>query len=157
MASEASRSPTRGNRRNQSKQVQRIRRHRTKYVKDASRIQRMCKIYPRRAVRAVLGEKSLAFSSTVEEATAYRKETYERVSPSPQQCQRARELFGSCDWSQPSQDQSRSLAQPPSSCEVEAKLGRATNTSPGMDGLEYRHHLALHPMGLLLATLYNKA
>ena len=156
VATEASRSPTRGNRRNQSRQMQRVRRHRTKYAKDASRIQRMFKIYPRRAVREVLGEKSPAFSGTVEEATAYLKETYERVSPSPQQCQRARELFDSCDWSRPSQDQSRSLAQPPSSCEVEAKLRRATNTSPGMDGLEYRHLLALDPKGLLLAILYKK-
>ena len=154
--SEASGSQSRGRRRNQSRQMQRVRQKKSTYAKEASRIQRMFKIYPRRAVREVLGEKSPAFSGTLEEATVYLKETYEKVPPSPLQCQRARELFNICNWSTPTDDQLRSLAQPPSCCEVEMKLRRATNTAPGSDGLEYRHLNALDPKGLLLAVLYKK-
>ncbi|KAK4021420.1 hypothetical protein OUZ56_003337 [Daphnia magna] len=88
---------------------------------------------------------SPSYDGTVQAAEEYLKRTYNRLRPSPQQCQSARELYDTCDWSQPSEDQMNFLNRAPTQQELEAKLRRATNTSPGVDGLEYRHLRAIDP------------
>ena len=151
----SSRNPLRGGRRrNQCRQQQRIRRQAKFDSINASRIQKLFKIYPRRAVREVLGEQSPRYSGTVEDAGLFLKNTYSRQPPTNEQCQQSRELFEQCSWSLPSEDQRDFLDQPPSRAEIELKLKRATNTSPGMDGLEYRHLRALDPKGYLLEIVF---
>ncbi|KAK4013405.1 hypothetical protein OUZ56_025949 [Daphnia magna] len=87
----------------------------------------------------VLEDRSPSYDGTVQAAEEYLKRTYNRLRLSPQHCQSARELYDTCDWSQPSEDQINFLNRAPTQQELEAKLRRATNTSPGVDGLEYRH------------------
>ncbi|KAI9550368.1 putative reverse transcriptase-2 [Daphnia sinensis] len=107
----------------------------------------------RRAVREVLEDRSPSYDGTVQAAEEYLKRTYNRLRPSPQQCQSARELYDTCDWSQPSEDQMNFLNRAPTQQELQAKLRRATNTSPGVDGLEYRHLRAIDPNCILLVTV----
>ncbi|KZS10341.1 Uncharacterized protein APZ42_025214 [Daphnia magna] len=80
----------------------------------------------------------------------YLKRTYNRLRPSPQKCQSARVLYDSCGWSQPSEDQMNFLNRSPTQQGLEAKLRQATNTSPGVDGLEYRHLRAIDLNCILL-------
>ncbi|KAI9550369.1 hypothetical protein GHT06_000609 [Daphnia sinensis] len=138
--------------RNQNRQMQRARRQIKKKAYEARKIQRLFNIYPRRAVREVLEDRSPSYDGTVQAAEEYLKRTYNRLRPSPQQCQSARELYDTCDWSQPSEDQMNFLNRAPTQQELEAKLRRAINTSPGVDGLEYRHLRAIDPNCILLET-----
>ncbi|KAI9550364.1 hypothetical protein GHT06_002328 [Daphnia sinensis] len=139
--------------RNQNRQMQRARRQIKKKAYEARKIQRLFNIYPRRAVREVLEDRSPSYDGTVQAAEEYLKRTYNRLRPSPQQCQSARELYDTCDWSQPSEDQMNFLNRAPTQQELQAKLRRATNTSPGVDGLEYRHLRAIDPNCILLETV----
>ena len=152
----SSRIPSGGRRcRNQSRQQQKVRRL-VRFDSDrASRIQKLFSVYPRRAVRQVLGEQSPRYSGTVEDAGRFLQRTYSRLPPTSQQCQQSRALYDQCAWSYPSEDQFTFLDRPPSKEEIELKLRRATNTSPGKDGLEYRHLRALDPKGTLLEEIYN--
>jgi len=142
------------NRRQQSRQLQRIRQTNNRRADKASRIQALFKVYPKRAVRQVLGEQSLSYTGNTEEASNFLRRTYVRP-PIPQpQCLLAGRLYNSCDWSLPCQDQTDYLNRPPSKEEIQWKLRKATNTAPGADGLEYRHLRALDPTGQLLETIY---
>ena len=66
----------------------------------------------------------------------------------------ARTLFDSCNWTTPNSDQSTGLVSPPTSKEIEARLLRANNTSPGIDKLEYRHLRLLDSKGHLLEKIF---
>ena len=148
--------PERPRRRNQSRQLQRIRQRKRSNPEEASRLQKLFNIYPRRAVRQVLGEKSSPYTGTTELADQYLQRTYARPQPSPEECTWARRLFDACNWTNPNEDQSSHLNRPPSREEIELKLRRATNTSPGVDGIEYRHIKALDPQCRLLEVIYEK-
>ncbi|KAK4013416.1 hypothetical protein OUZ56_025968 [Daphnia magna] len=123
--------------RNQNRQMQKARRQ----------------IKQKPAVQEVLEDRSPSYDGTVQAAEEYLKRTYNRLRLSPQHCQSARELYDTCDWSQPSEDQINFLNRAPTQQELEAKLRRATNTSPGVDGLEYRHLRAIDPNCILLETV----
>ena len=152
----SSRVPSGGRRcRNQSRQQQRVRRLARFDSERASRIQKLFNVYPRRAVRQVLGEQSPRYSGTVEDAGRFLQRTYSRLPPTSQQCQQSRALYDQCGWSSPSEEQLIFLDRPPSKEDIELKLRRATNTSPGKDGLEYRHLRALDPKGTLLEEIFN--
>ena len=143
-------------RRHRSRQLQRItRRLRNPRADEASRIQKLFKTYPKRAVRQVLGEKSPPYSGTAEQAEAYLRDTYVRTRPSGEQCLRAFELYEECEWAPIPEAELELLCQPPHAKEIENKLSRATNTAPGMDGLEYRHLNAVDPKGYLLERIYR--
>ncbi|KAK4021592.1 hypothetical protein OUZ56_003504 [Daphnia magna] len=116
-------------------------------------IQRLFNIYPRRAVREVLEDRSPSYNGTVQAADEYFKRTYNRLRSSPQQCQSARELYDTCGLSQPSEDQMNFYNRAPTQQELDAKLRRAANTSAGVDGLEYRHLRAIDPICILLQTV----
>ncbi|KZS10328.1 Uncharacterized protein APZ42_025242 [Daphnia magna] len=141
-----------GRKRNHNGQMQKARRQIKLKAYEARKIQRLFNIYPRRAIREVLGDRSPSYNCTVEAAEEYLERTYHHLSLPPQQCQSARVLYDTCDWSHPSRDQMDFLKCAPSQKELEAKLRRATNTSPGVNGLEYRHLMTLDPDCILLET-----
>jgi len=138
------------NRRNQSRQMQRARQRRNR-KDEAKRIQRMFYLYPKRAVRQVLGEKSPPYTGSFEAASDFLRNTYERQQTSPEQCG----LYVSCNWREPDEEQMAYLDLPPSKDEVAIKLRRATNTAPGLDGLEYRHLRSLDPHAHLLEAIFE--
>ncbi len=128
---------------------------RRKRPDEAKRIQRMFYLYPKKAVRQVLGEKSPPYTGSFEAASDFLKKTYERQPISPEQCGRARNLYDSCNWRVPDEEQMAYLDRPPSREEIELKLRRATNTAPGRDGLEYRHLRSLDPNANLLEVIFE--
>ncbi|KZS06625.1 Uncharacterized protein APZ42_029867 [Daphnia magna] len=137
--------------RNQNRQMQKARQQNKQKAYEARKIQRLFNFYPKRDVREVLEScRSPPYDGTVQVAEEYLKWTYNRLRPSSQQCQSARELYDTCHWSQPSEDQMSFLNRAPTQQELEASLRRATNTSPGVDGLEYRHLRAIDPNCILL-------
>jgi hypothetical protein len=81
--------------------------------------------------------------------------TYCQQSPSQEQVDSARAHFDHCDWNETNEDDIRVLSAAPSPNEIKLKLGRAANTAPGRDGLEYRHLRSLDNDGELLATIYR--
>ena len=131
--------------RTQSRQQQRVRRERKFNANEASRIQKMFKIYPRRAVRRVLGETSSPYTGDAEAAASYLRHTYEQPEPLPEHLAASRKLYDECSWSTPSVDQLSFLDHPPSKVEIANRLRRAVNTAPGQDRLEYRHLRKLDP------------
>ena len=141
--------------RTQSRQQQRVRRERKFNANEASRIQKMFKIYPRRAVRRVLGETSSPYTGDAEAAASYLRHTYEQPEPLPEHLAASRKLYDECSWSTPSVDQLSFLDHPPSKVEIANRLRRAVNTAPGQDRLEYRHLRKLDPEGLLLERIYG--
>jgi len=141
--------------RSQNRQQQRIRRSKQTQNDQKSKIQRLFSLYPRRAVRKILEEESTGYSGTKETATAFLKETYCQPAPSQEQVESARAQFDHCDWKQTTDDDIRLLSAPPSLSEIKLKLGKAANTAPGRDGLEYRHLRSLDGNGELLATIYR--
>ncbi|KAK4024763.1 hypothetical protein OUZ56_010187 [Daphnia magna] len=78
--------------RNQNRQMQKARRHIKQKAYKARKIQRLFHIYPRRAVRQVLEDRSHSYDGTVQAVEEYLKRTYNRLRPSPQQCQSVMEL-----------------------------------------------------------------
>ena len=150
--SDPSRQPN--HRRTQSRQQQGVKQKRKSRADEASKIQRMFKIYPRRAVRQILGEKSLPYSGSREAASDFLRSTYDRPVRSNIQNKDAKHLFDTCNWSTPTEVQSSPLDTPPTSAEIEIRLRRASNTAPGADGLEYRHLRALDPQGKLLEVIF---
>ena len=122
---------------------------------EAGRIQKLFKVYPRRAVRQVLGEKTAPYTGDVKSAEAFLRSTYCRPQPNASRCTEARALFDSCNWSALSEDQLTFLNQPPTREEIEGKLIRAKNTSPGNDGIEYRHLRVLDPKCQLLEIIFH--
>ena len=141
--------------RNQSRQQQRIRNSKKAENYQKSKIQRLFSLYPRRAVRKILGENSAGYSGTREAAAAFLETTYCQQSPSQEQVDSARAHFDHCDWNETNEDDIRVLSAAPSPNEIKLKLGRAANTAPGRDGLEYRHLRSLDNDGELLATIYR--
>ncbi|EFX69718.1 hypothetical protein DAPPUDRAFT_113337 [Daphnia pulex] len=141
--------------RSQNRQQQRIRRSQQTQNDKKSKIQRLFSLYPRRAVRKILEEESTGYSGTKETATAFLKKTYCQPAPSQEQVESARAQFDHCDWKQTTDDDIRLLSAPPSLSEIKLKLGKAANTAPGRDGLEYRHLRSLDGNGELLATIYR--
>ena len=141
-------------RRTQSRQMQRARQRR-KRSEDAKRIQKMYYLYPKKAVRQVLGEKSPPYTGSFEAAADFLKNTYEGQPILPDQRERARNLYDSCNWREPDEDQVAYLDRPPSRDEILIKLTRATNTAPGQDGLEYRHLRSLDPQAHLLEAMFE--
>ena len=61
--------------RNQSRQLQRQKKKEKARSQEASRVQRLFNIYPKRAVRKVLGERPLQYTGSTEQATSYLSET----------------------------------------------------------------------------------
>ena len=109
---------------------------------EASWIQRLFMVYPKRVVRNILGEKSVPYTGDVMSAESFLTTTYCRAQPSASHCTEARETFEACNWSAPSEDQLAFLNQPPTREEIIGKLKRAKNTgsdahAPGSDGIEY--------------------
>ena len=143
--------------RTQSRQQQRVRQRRKFNANEASRIQKLFRLYPRKAVRRVLGETSPRYSGSVEAAASYLRDTYHRPEPPPEHVERARKLYDDCDWALPSPDQHSFLDHPPTKDEIAMRLRRAVNTTPGKDGLEYRHLRKLDPEGLLLERIFVAA
>ncbi|MFO0089746.1 MAG: RNA-directed DNA polymerase, partial [bacterium] len=141
-------------RRTQSRQMQRARKKRSRQ-EEAKRIQRLFYIYPKRAVREVLGERSPPYTGTFESAEEFLKSTYEGQQGQEDQSGRARALYEACQWEVPDNEQTAALNRPPSKEEIEPKLRRATNTAPGADGLEYRHLRALDPQAFLLEKIFE--
>ena len=142
-------------RRRPDRQLQRLSQRDNRNADEAKKIQVMFKIYPKRAVRRALGESSAKYDGTTEDARNFLSATYERSPPSHSERVAARTLFDSCQWLRPDDDTSGYLDGPPTKCEIERKLSRATNTAPGADGIEYRHLRALDPSGLVLESMYN--
>ena len=140
--------------RHQSRQVQRIRQKKSRNADKARQIQKLFKVYPRRAVRQVMGEKSPRYTGTKEDAEVYLKRTYQRSTPSNSQCDRAKKLYDACQWSTPDEDMTNYLVMPPSREEIQMKLKKAMNSAPGADGLEYRHLRSLDPTGQLLEEVF---
>ena len=141
-------------RRQQSRQQQRARQRQKFNNEEASKIQKLFRIYPRRAVRQVLQEQSPGYSGTREAAETFLGATYSRMVPSHKQLSEARALFDSCHWASPSEYHLALLESPPTAAEIHLKLKRASNTAPGVDGLEYRHLRALDPDGLLMESIF---
>ena len=112
-------------------------------------------VYPKRAVRHVLGEKSAPYTGDLKSAEAFLRSEYCRSQPSASNCTEARKIFDSCNWSAPLEDQLASLNQPPTREEIEGKLTRAKNTAPGDDGIEYRHLRALDPKSQLMEIIFT--
>ena len=142
--------------RNQSRQLQRQKKKEKAGSQEASRVQRLFNIYPKRAVRKVLGERPLQYTGSTEQATLYLSETYVRNPLSPIELHKARTLYDSCCWEAPSDSQMSYLDHPPSCLEIGRRLSRASNTAPGEDKLEYRHLRLLDPQGRLLETIFDK-
>ena len=111
----------------------------------------------RRRSAGEFGEKSPRYSGRVETAASYLRDTYHRPEPPPEHVERARKLYDDCDWALPSPDQHSFLDHPPTKDEIALRLRRAVNTTPGKDGLEYRHLRKLDPEGLLLEKIYEAA
>ncbi|KZS05615.1 Uncharacterized protein APZ42_031135 [Daphnia magna] len=107
----------------------------------------------RKIKQRVLEDHSPSYDDTVQAAEEYLKRTYNRLRPYPQQGHCARELYDTCDWSQPSEDQMNFLNRAPTQQELEAKLRWATKTSSGVSGLECRH---LRAMSTLTAFCWKQ-
>jgi len=101
-----------------------------------------------------MGEKSLSYTGSSEEAEAYLKKTYERPIPTELQSTRAKRLYDACKWSQPTEIKTDFLKSPPSREEIQYKLTKAVNSAPGADGLEYRHLRSLDPTGFLIELVF---
>jgi Reverse transcriptase (RNA-dependent DNA polymerase) len=140
---------------NQNRQQQRIRRSKQTENDKKSKMQRLFSLYPRRAVRKILEEDSIGYSGTKDTATAFLEKTYCQTAPSEERVQSARAHFDRCEWKQTTEDDIRLLSAPPNPSEIKLKLGKAANTAPGSDGLEYRHLRSLDGNGELLATIYR--
>ena len=82
--------------RTQSRQQQRVRQRRKFNANEASRIQKLFKTYPRKAVRRVLGETSPLYSGNAEAAAEYLRATYHRSQPPPEHLERSRKLYDDC-------------------------------------------------------------
>ncbi len=141
-------------RRNQKRQLQREKINRKRVSEEASRIQKEFNLYPGKAVRKALCETSDAFSGDVEKASEWLQATYNRPIPNNAQAQRAKELFDNCTWQELDEDDFNSLNHPPTKDEIFWKLKRTKNTSPGADGIEYRHLKKLDKSGQILEALY---
>ena len=141
--------------RNQSRAQQRARKKKKFDGDEASRVQKLFRMYPRRAVRHVLGDKSPAYTGTLDAAKTHLHETYHRPLTSTEQCDRARTLFNNCCWTEPDENQLTYLGSPPTQ-EHEGKVSGATNTAAGQDGLEYRHLRMLDPQGKLLEVIFSR-
>ena len=89
------------------------------------------------------------YSGNAEAAAEYLRATYHRSQPPPEQLERSRKLYDDCSWAAPSADQLSFFDHPSTSEEIAARLYRAVNTSPGKDGLEYRHLRELDSKELL--------
>jgi len=139
----------------QSRQQQRVRKRRRFNPDEASSIQKLYRVYPRRAVRHILGEQSAPYSGTAADAESFLRDTYCRPSPDPIQLSEARALFDGCLWTTPSPEVAAGLNIPPSRDEIRERLKRASNTAPGSDGIEYRHLRRLDPEGRLLEIIYK--
>jgi hypothetical protein len=144
-----------GNHRNQHRQQQKIRRSGKREAEQKSRLQRLFSLYPRRAVRKILDEKSIAYSGSKESASIYLEATYSQITPPTHQIESARAHFDSCGWPSTTAEDFLILASPPNPVEIKLKLGKACNTAPGKDGLEYRHLRALDEGGHLLGIIYR--
>jgi len=139
---------------NQSRQQQRIKLKRKSRSHEASKLQRLYKIYSKRAVRRVLGETLPPYPGSIIDATSFLTKTYSRPQSSSPQLPEAKALFDSCNWLIPNNDQSSGLDSPPSSNDIEIRLRRASNTSPGPDKLEYHHLRLLDSRGYLLEKIF---
>ena len=140
--------------RHQNRQQQRAKQKSKKGPKEASKIQKKFILRPRQAVREVLGETSQPYTGTIDDAKKHLDNVFQRPAPSEEEVQASRKLFDECQWATPSEEQTALLSGPPTKEEIAKKLHRATNTSPGMDKIEYRHIKSLDPTGDLLATLF---
>ena len=139
-------------RRNQTRQQQRARRHRHHNPEEASRIQKMYMRYPKKALRKVLGEEGSSYSGGVDTLRQHIDDVYHRMPPSDDDVNEYRRLYDGCNWQQPTAEEDLTLDSPPTANEIAGRLKRAQNTSPGTDGIEYRHWRAIDRSGNLLCA-----
>ena len=122
-------------------------------------LQNLFRVYPKRAVRHVLNERSRNFTESVTEAETHLRSIYCRPCPYPEQLATARALYDYCKWMDPTSDDSDDLDQPPNCQEIRLKFKRATNTAPGSDRVEYRHLRSLdrdgHILGAILGAVWR--
>jgi hypothetical protein len=100
-----------------------------------------------RGVRKVLGETSQCYTVSIESATLFLKTTYEQPRSPESDIMGAKATYDACSWAPLSDDDFSLLVLPPSSQEVAHKLKRASNTSPGGDGVDYKDILLLDAFG----------
>ncbi len=112
------------------------------------------KRYPKGAVRKVLGETSQGYTGSIDSATLFLKTTYEQPRPPECDIMEAKVTYDACSWAPLSDDDLSLFSLPPSGQEVKHKLKRASNTSSGADGVEYKDILRFDPFGRLLELLY---
>ena len=139
-------------RRHQSRQQQRARRPRHHDPKDASFIQKLFNIYPKRAVRQVLKEESPRYSGSLGNLKQFASSLIESSSFATSF---PNNPFDGIEWGVPSDEQSLSLTEPPTRKEIVRKLSKVSNTAPGHDGLEYRHIKKCDPSGKLLEAIFK--
>ena len=88
--------------RNQSWQMQKVHRKRKFNAKEASRIQQLFRIHPRRAVRLILDEAAPRFDGCVKPAEEFLRATYEEPAPSDDLVAITRSTCGLSPVEQPS-------------------------------------------------------
>ena len=143
-------------RRNQHRhQQRRARRQYHHRPEDASKLQKLYRRYPRKALRKVLGEESPFYSGGRDRLRQYIAETYHHRTVSRDQVAEARRLFDNCSWEPPTEEELEALQSPPSADEVLGRLRRTVNTSPGMDRIEWRHLKVIDRTGSLLQTVLS--
>ncbi len=108
-------------------------------------------------MRKVLGETSKTYAITVKSAAELMRGSYEQPSPSATAVLEARRKYDGCDWSNPSDEELEYLDGPPTRAEIVGKVKRASNTAPGVDGVEYKDISRLDPECRLLEVLYAMA
>ncbi|GFS18488.1 reverse transcriptase [Elysia marginata] len=143
-------------RRNQHRhQQRRARRHQHHRPEDASKLQKLYGRYPRKALRKVLGEESPYYSGGRDRLQQYVAATYHDMNVNRDNVAEARRLFDGCQWEHPDGEETLLLQSPPSADEILRRLKRTVNTSPGMDGIKWRHLKAVDRTGILLYTVLS--
>jgi hypothetical protein len=105
--------------RQQSRQQQRIRKKvNIRKKEESGQIQAPFKMFPKRAVRKVLGETSEDNTGTVESATWFLRGAYEQPCSSETAVLQARRKYDNCNWSDPSDEEKELLAGRPTRAEI---------------------------------------
>ena len=142
--------------RNQHRPQQRkARRHQYHKPEEETKIQMLYRCYQRKALRKVLGEESPYYSGGRDRLEEHVAVTYHRTEVSPEGIAEARRHFDNCQWEQPDKKEFWQLPSSPSADEIVLWLRRTINTSPGMDGVEWRHLKAIDRTGTLLQTVLS--
>ena len=140
--------------RHQSRDQQRARRARHHDPKDASFIQKLFNIYPKRAVNKVLNDRSPRYDGSLDTLTSFAS-SFVEPAHFKDSANRIKQKYDECQWTVPDDSQTETLLSPPTRKEILYKLRRVSNTAPGHDKLEYRHLQKCDPSGRLLEALFR--